>query len=384
MPWRSGPSAAPLPPDAATTREILRRVKPRAAALVAASEPVVEGLARDVLVYWPAASPDGPARGSGEGVLIPIDELQRRDARVLVGELPADAIPVAPRLGLRAAAVVGVAEKGGFGLLAGLVVVLAGTLALGLTLALRGVRKEAALTRARADFLTSVTHELKTPLASIRLFSEMLLEGRVASDEKRREYHRLLAGEAERLSTLIENVLDLGRLERGERALDVREQELVEVVREMVERFAPLAQRDGMVVDAKLPEAPLVARFDRGALAQSLLNLLDNARKYARSGGRIDVALERGGGRAELVVRDFGPGVPERERAAIFEPFVRGAREQDGATPGLGLGLHLSRSLLRAQGGELALAPPDDGVGARFVATLPLAGEPPSTNGAAS
>jgi two-component system phosphate regulon sensor histidine kinase PhoR len=247
------------------------------------------------------------------------------------------------------------------------------------------VRREVDLTAARARFLTNVTHELKTPLASIRLFAEMLLEGRVESEAKRGEYHRLLAGESERLSALIENVLDLGRLERGERALDLKPRRMDELTREILERIAPLAARDGLTIATRGLDLPCEASCDRGALAQALVNLLDNSRKYAAAGGKVEVALERDGGVARLCVRDFGPGIPEEERERIFEPFVRGERQRDGAIPGLGLGLHLARSLLRAQHGELrCTAPGDGGAGVCFVAELPLHAPhaPPEPNGA--
>jgi signal transduction histidine kinase len=381
-PWRALPKAefAAAFSSLDREREVVRLVRPLVPSLWSAREPVVEavgGERGEILVYWPPPpSPSSPdAKSSGHGVVGSPKELLPDLPLVVGATLPDDAAPVAPGVSVLAPA-----PRLESGLLASPVAIgivlatLAATFALGLTLALATLRREAALTRARAEFLTSVTHELKTPLASIRLFAEMLLEGRVASEAKRDEYHRLLAGETERLSTLIENVLDLGRLERGERALDVHEQPLDDVVRDTLERFAPLAERDGLALEAKWPSAPLVASVDRGAVAQALLNLLDNARKYARSGGRAEVELARAGELARLAVRDFGPGVPEEERAAIFERFVRGERQQDGATPGLGLGLHLARSLVRALHGELECVAPRDGRGgACFVVTLPLA-----------
>ena len=242
-------------------------------------------------------------------------------------------------------------------------------------------------------FINSVTHELKTPLASIRLFAEMLDEGRVASDAKRAEYHRLLAGEAERLSTLIENVLDLGRLERGERAFDRRPQRVDEIVRDVVERFRPLAERDGISIETIVADSSnrsaWLADVDRGALAQALLNLLENARKYAREGKRVAVSLETPGaadpaansgstraGTIRVVVRDFGSGVPRSDRELIFDRFRRGERQRDGSVPGLGLGLHVARSLVRAFEGEVDCEEPaDGGAGAMFAITLPVASE---------
>ncbi len=408
----AGPFVADLTSLAALVERrhhVLAVVAPQIERWLTSSGPVVEPLAGEILVYHPNDAE------SGVGLLLPPRELlvgtaesevsdgshfltddqltPGGGARVLFGDsLPADAMVAAPGIGVLPVELPQEELLASPGAIAALLTLLAGALVTALLLALRTLRREAALTRARADFLTSITHELKTPLAGIRLFAEMLLEGRVASEEKRHEYHRLLAGESERLSALIENVLDLGRLERGERALTLEERDVVEIVREVIERFEPLAERDGLELHALLPSAPLLGRVDRGALAQIVLNLLDNARKYARDGRRIEVELRDGGSTSNsaestnplvnpasarishlrLDVRDFGPGVPDAERAAIFEPFVRGARQHDGALPGVGLGLHLARSLARAQGGDLVLAPPTAGeAGARFVVTLP-------------
>ncbi|MEM7200389.1 MAG: HAMP domain-containing sensor histidine kinase [Planctomycetota bacterium] len=248
--------------------------------------------------------------------------------------------------------------------------------------AVRGLRREGDALRARAEFLTSVTHELKTPLASVRLLAEMLQEGRVAGAERQREYHRMIASEAMRLSVLIENVLDLGRMERGERAYDLQSGPLVEAVRDTVTLFAPVAERAGLRLDVQLDLRRVTARFDRDALVQALFNVLDNARKYGAGGGVIELEGERNGAAYHVRVRDRGPGVAAAERELVFERFRRGARQADGSTPGLGLGLPLARAILRAHGGDLRLDPAaSDRPGACFCLTVPLeslAAEAPS------
>jgi len=389
----SGAAAArALAKPIAAQRHVLSAAAPLAARLAAQREPLLEAAGDEVLLWFPDAAGD-----AGTGALVPPRELVGTNADagggtfVFGAAAPADALPVVPLVAIVPGAPPRAGTFAGSRGLVLLIVVLASTMGIGLFVALRMVRREVELTAARARFLTNVTHELKTPLASIRLFAEMLLEGRVESEAKRGEYHRLLAGESERLSALIENVLDLGRLERGERALDVAPRRVDEVAREVVERFAPLAARDGLALATRGLDVAVAARCDRGAFAQALVNLLDNARKYAASGGRIEVALEgeRGDGRVRLAVRDFGPGIAEEERERIFEPFVRGERQRDGAIAGLGLGLHLARTLTRAQGGELT-GEAAEGGGASFVVTLPaaempvLAAVPPATNGAST
>ncbi len=246
-----------------------------------------------------------------------------------------------------------------------------GTVFLGSALlAVRALRREAAAVRTRAEFLTVVTHELKTPLASIRLLAEMLLEHRVPPG-KEAEYHRALAGEGARLSMLIENVLDLGRVERGERALDLRDEDALGLAADAVALFQPLAERDGLALTCALPAGPVTVRADRGAVHQALLNVLDNARKYAATGRRIDVTGAVVADQFVVSVRDHGQGIPEAEWDLVFERFRRGSAHAHGSVPGIGLGLHLARTIARRHGGELRCKAPAEGAGAVFVLELP-------------
>ncbi|MBL8839911.1 MAG: HAMP domain-containing histidine kinase [Planctomycetes bacterium] len=345
---------------------------------------------------FPSARRDGDGHGAGGsgdgdsgGWRLDDPELAPGGpVRLVAAEpLPAAALPLAPGLGVVALPLPPPGLLASTGVLATLLAAFGAALAATLLLVVRAVRRDAAATAARSRFLTSVTHELKTPLASIRLLSELLVERR-ADAAKQHEYHRLLAGESERLSALIENVLDVGALEREERALAIELQPLAPLLRDVVKRVAPLLERDGLAVALSLPSEepaasaaerlPLRVPLDRGAFSQIVINLLDNARKYAAGGGRVEVALAaRPGGGATVRVRDHGPGIAAADRASLFEPFVRGAAQADGATPGLGLGLHLARTLARRHGGELeCVAPSDGGAGACFELTLP--------NGAAS
>jgi len=235
----------------------------------------------------------------------------------------------------------------------------------------RASRREAAAVRAQAEFSTTVTHELRTPLAAIRLLAEMLADGRARGREA--EYYGMLVGEAARLSMLIENVLDLGRIERGERAQDPRPVELSPVVDETLALFTPLAHRDGLRVEWRdeLPTAQRVV-VDRGGLVQALVCVLDNARKYGAAGGVVEVVAARDGSRVLLRIRDRGPGVPEDERERIFDRFVRGSAHAHGSTPGVGIGLYLARAIVRRMGGDLVCERPDDGgPGACFTMSLP-------------
>lgn len=240
---------------------------------------------------------------------------------------------------------------------------------------LRAVREEARAAATRADFTTMVTHELKTPLASIRLLAEMLEEDRVPDAARRAEYYRRLSGESARLGMLVENVLDLGRLEKGERTYDRRPANPDAVIAETLDVFAPLADRDGLELSRQLEGGHDEATVDRGALAQVLLNLLENARKYALSGKRLDVRTQIKDGHHHLTVRDYGPGLPPEERERIFDRFIRGEDQASGNIPGVGLGLFLARRILRDHGGDLRAESPSEGPGLTLTWTLPLTAE---------
>jgi signal transduction histidine kinase len=234
----------------------------------------------------------------------------------------------------------------------------------------RTSRREALAVAAHSEFLTSVTHELRTPLASIRLLAEMLAEGRAR--DRAPDYHRMLVAESARLSMLIENVLDLGRTERGARALDLQSTDVRALVEETVALVAVQADAEGRAIQLDIAtDAPVRARVDRAALAQALVAVLDNARKYGE--GSIEVSVQRSapGSGPVVRVRDRGRGVSPDERESIFARFERGRAHRDGSKPGLGIGLYLARTLLRRMGGDLACVDPSDGPGAVFVFHLP-------------
>ncbi|MGK0265372.1 MAG: signal transduction histidine kinase, partial [Planctomycetota bacterium] len=231
--------------------------------------------------------------------------------------------------------------------------------------------RENAAMRARTEFLSGVTHELKTPVAAMRLIADVLHDDDV-KPKRQREYFAMMAAEAARLSALIDNVLDLGQIERGERSYDLREEDAADVVREAVNSYLPLGQQAGLAIELQEGVATATAQLDRGAIIQALLNLLENARKYAAAGKRIDVTTKNGNGQFTILVRDHGPGVPEHEREAIFHRFQRGKAEASGSIAGVGLGLFLSRSILEYHGGTLTCLAPKEGRGSLFQLTLPL------------
>ena len=237
--------------------------------------------------------------------------------------------------------------------------------------ALLQLRREYELAGLRADFISSISHELRTPLAQVRMFAETLLLGRVRSDGERRRSLEIIDQEARRLTHLVENVLLFSRAERRVARLSPEPTELAGQVREAVEMFAPIALARKVTVATDLAEN-VVACVDRGALRQTLLNLLDNAVKYGPVGQTVTIRLDNGTGLARLAVEDQGPGVAPKERARIWQPFYRLQRDANSAIAGSGIGLAVVCELVAMHGGR-AWVEDAPGGGARFVIEVPAA-----------
>ena len=246
-------------------------------------------------------------------------------------------------------------------------------IAVGVVATWRLVRRETEMARLKADFVANVSHDLKTPLSVIRMFAETLELGRVSDEPTRREYYRVMTQESERLSRLIENVLDFSRIEGGRRVYARRPTAVEPLIRETLDAFSyPLTQQ-GFKVDVEVaPDLPEIA-VDAGAIAQALANLIDNAIKYAgdRKAIRIDARVE--GDRLAITVADEGVGIPKAEHQRIFEKFYRVGASETQARRGSGVGLALVRHIVEAHDGDVRVDS-REGEGSRFTVRLPLAG----------
>jgi two-component system phosphate regulon sensor histidine kinase PhoR len=233
--------------------------------------------------------------------------------------------------------------------------------------------KERRLAALKSDFVANVSHELKTPLALVRMFGEMLLSGRVASEDKRRQYLGIIVGESERLSALIENVLDFAKVERGKAAYEFAPGQLGEVVARAVEVYRYRAEREGMEVTLRVEGSLPPASLDVRAVELAVINLLDNALKYAKDGGRVDVEVTRAGDLLRVRVADRGPGVAPDEQDRIFERFVRGRNASDSRARGSGIGLALVKHIAESHGGRVEVESPvtEDGRGSAFDLFVP-------------
>jgi two-component system phosphate regulon sensor histidine kinase PhoR len=218
-------------------------------------------------------------------------------------------------------------------------------------------REQERLNQLKSDFIATVSHELKTPLSLIRMFGEMLATDRVPTPEKRQQYLDIIVRESERLTALIENVLDFARLERGRIAFDFALGDLGGVVFRGVEmfRYRVVKERPRIETDiaADLPRT----RLDERALHLLLFNLLDNAVKYAPDSERVVVRVrpERRG--LALEVEDEGPGIDPEDARRIFERFYRGRTAQSSGARGSGIGLALVKHIARAHGGDVSVHP---------------------------
>jgi len=235
------------------------------------------------------------------------------------------------------------------------VVLLAVTL--GLASLWRNARAQLKLAQKKDDFISAVSHELRTPLTSIRMYSEMLENNWVKSQDKRTEYYRNMRAESERLSRLIENVLDFSRIQRGRKKYTFRTGDINRCVAEVVETMRPYAKQNGFSIKMELGPLGQTA-FDHDAVTQIMVNLLDNAIKYARlTRDKTITVRTRYDNQFILVeVEDHGPGIPLRQRKKIFEEFYRCGAEATRETAGTGLGLALVKKFALAHNGFVQIA----------------------------
>ncbi|MHC4617577.1 MAG: sensor histidine kinase [Planctomycetota bacterium] len=245
---------------------------------------------------------------------------------------------------------------------------------LGLLSLWRYARAQVKLAEKKDDFISAVSHELRTPLTSIRMYSEMLEKDWVKSEDKRGEYYRNMRQESERLSRLIENVLDFSRIQKGRKRYSFNVGDLNDCVTNVVEMMRPYARQNGFSIKTELEQLGQTT-FDNDAVRQIVVNLLDNAIKYARNAQDRTVTVRtRGDGQFILIeVEDHGPGVPHRQRQKIFEEFYRIGSEATRETAGTGLGLALVKKFAEAHNGfvEILSAKP---AGAIFRVALAVQG----------
>jgi signal transduction histidine kinase len=242
---------------------------------------------------------------------------------------------------------------------------------LGVVITLRGTARELELSRLKSEFVSNVSHELKTPLALIRMFGETLALGRVQDPAKRQEYYGIIARESERLTQLINNVLDFARIESGRKTYELRLDSLADIVRDTLQAYHYELDKEGFAVEADIPDDLPEVLLDRNAISLALLNLLSNAAKYSPDDRRIRVACAARNSLLTVAVTDHGIGIDPADLDKIFEKFYRGRDAAATGARGSGLGLPIARHAAEAHGGSLTVTS-EKGKGSTFTLTLPL------------
>jgi signal transduction histidine kinase len=235
----------------------------------------------------------------------------------------------------------------------------------------RELEREQDLVELRNRFVANVSHELKTPLALIRMYAETLSLRRLKDQNRQHEYHKVILREAERLSRMIENVLDFERLRSGAQVYHLTDTDLAASVSDVLARYQFQIEESGVHLDVKLDRPLPPVAHDKEGVTEILLNLLDNACKYARSGGLVQVRLGCAGDRVELEVTDFGPGIPSWDRERMLRAFERGA--VPSAVGGSGLGLALVDQIAKSHHARFVLDEPAQHNGVKAVVSFPIA-----------
>jgi signal transduction histidine kinase len=243
-----------------------------------------------------------------------------------------------------------------------LMIVLAVAMALGVFLVAGAAAREVRVAELKSNFVASVSHDLKTPLALIQLFAETLELGRVRTPERAQEYYRIINGEAKKLTRLIENILDFSRMEAGLRPYRMEPADLSELVNKVLARMETQFSQANFTVTPKV-EADLPRILaDEGAAEQAIENLLANAMKYSGDAKHIEIEATRTDGHIVVSITDHGIGISRREQGRIFRKFYRVQRELGGGPQGTGLGLAIVDHTMRGHGGFVRVqSEPDQG-----------------------
>lgn len=243
---------------------------------------------------------------------------------------------------------------------------------IGFFFARRAFATQLQLSEAKSNFVSSVSHELRAPIASVRLMAESLERGKVSEAQKQNEYFQFIVQECRRLSSLIANVLDFSRIEQGSKQYEFEPTDIAGLTRETVKLMEPYATERGvqLELDSKLETQNPELEIDGRAMQQALVNLMDNAIKHSPKGAAVEVGFECNASQARLWVEDHGPGIPPEEHGKIFERFYRLGSELRRETQGVGIGLSIVKHIVEAHGGKVTVRS-NVGQGSRFTIELP-------------
>ena len=244
----------------------------------------------------------------------------------------------------------------------------------GIILTIRATDREARLAEAKSNFVANVSHELKTPLSLLSLFSEILELGRVKNDEKKIEYYQIIRHESRRLNKMIDNILDFSKIEAGRKTYKFVDGDIGEVIDDVLSSYRYQIVNSGFDVQKNIPASLPPVLIDRDAMAQAISNLVDNAIKYSGKVKQLSITAEALGSKLSVEIADRGIGIPRVEQAKVFEKFYRVGDGMVHDVKGSGLGLSLVKHIIEAHKGTLSVES-EVGKGSRFTILLPLATE---------
>ncbi len=258
-------------------------------------------------------------------------------------------------------------------LFGGLILGLVSTTVIGTAAVLAVLYREAKVARLQTDFVNKVSHDLRTPLTSIRMFVETMQMGRLKDPARQAEALGIIADETERLSGLINRLLDWARMESGKRSYQLAPVAVSDLLDDALAALEPMLLQAPAEVSCKVTPGLPKVMADRAAMADAIVNLLHNAHKYTGPAKRIAVSAERRGPVVEIRVADNGPGVAPPDQNRIFEKFYRGKDPFDRTIEGSGLGLAMVKHIVEAHGGTVGVQS-QAGQGATFTIALPIPG----------
>lgn len=231
--------------------------------------------------------------------------------------------------------------------------------------------RERQLKQLKEDFISNVSHELKTPLSLIGMFSEILVTGRIRSEKAKREYYDLIHNESERMGRLVNNLLDFASLEKDRKRKYFEKTDISALVNEGLEAYRYELQKEGFQLSSDIDPAIPDTLADPNAISMAFFNLLDNSMKYSGEQKEIRIKLCQVNGSIQLSVADKGLGIPPAEQQKIFEKFYRGSSARIRKTRGSGIGLAITKQVAELHGGEV-LVDSQPGKGSTFTLTIPI------------
>lgn len=240
----------------------------------------------------------------------------------------------------------------------------------GVVVVLHDISEIRRLERVRAEFVANVSHELKTPVTAVKGFAETLLSGALYNYRSAEEFVNIINDEAERLSRLIHDLLELSRIESGEGRLNLELLDLGAEIKEIADKLKPQFQKKDLTLTMDVPATPVMVKADSDQLEQVFLNLLDNSLKYTPTGG-VTISLEVEPGQLKVAVKDTGIGIPEHDQARIFERFYRVDKARSRKLGGTGLGLAIVKHIIEAHRGHVWVKS-QPGRGSEFYFSLPI------------